>query len=344
MSRIAAKDRLIVALDMPTIEEAQRLIGELGDSVTFYKVGLELLFAGGLELAHALKADGKHVFLDMKLLDIGNTVERAVANATEFGVDFLTVHGHDLKTLRAAVSGRGNSRLKLLAVTVLTNLTADDLRQQGTALSPSDLVLMRARLAHEFRLRRGHRLGARGGPHSRRSRPRLPDRHPGYSPDGKHDRRPGADYHARPRHRGRRRLHRGGAPDHAGRRSQIRRGSLYSSHPRSARRAREKRSKKAREEPMPKAYVIVRADVTNPEKWAEYVAKSKIALEKFGGRPIVRGGQAKIIEGDGLARNVVLEFDSYEKALGYATSPEYAEAKKLRQGAGTLHMVVVEGV
>jgi orotidine-5'-phosphate decarboxylase len=149
MTRVTAKDRLIVALDMPTLEEAQRLVARLDQTVSFYKVGLELLFAGGLELAHALKAEGKHVFLDMKLLDIGNTVERAVANATELGVDFLTVHGHDLKTLRAAVSGRGKSRLKLLAVTVLTNLTADDLKQQGSSLAPSDLVLMRARLAHE---------------------------------------------------------------------------------------------------------------------------------------------------------------------------------------------------
>jgi orotidine-5'-phosphate decarboxylase len=134
---------------MPAIEEAQRLIAKLDESVSFYKVGLELLFTGGLELAHALKADGKHVFLDMKLHDIGNTVERAVANATELGVDFLTVHGHDLKTLKAAVSGRGKSRLKLLAVTVLTNLTADDLKQQGSSLAPSDLVLMRAKLAQE---------------------------------------------------------------------------------------------------------------------------------------------------------------------------------------------------
>jgi len=149
MTHVTAKDRLIVALDMPTLEEAQRLVARLDQTVRFYKVGLELLFAGGLELAHALKAEGKHVFLDMKLLDIGNTVERAVANATELGVDFLTVHGHDLKTLKAAVSGRGKSRLKLLAVTVLTNLTADDLRQQGSSLSPPDLVLMRAKLAHE---------------------------------------------------------------------------------------------------------------------------------------------------------------------------------------------------
>lgn len=149
MSHVTAKDRLIVALDMPTVEEAQRLVVKLGPEVTFYKVGLELLFSGGLELARALRSEGKRVFLDMKLLDIGNTVERAVANATELGVDFLTVHGHDLKTLRAAITGRGKSQLKLLAVTVLTNLTADDLKQQGSLHAPADLVLMRAKLAHE---------------------------------------------------------------------------------------------------------------------------------------------------------------------------------------------------
>lgn len=144
-----SKDRLIVALDTPSIEEAQRLVAHLDETVSFYKVGLELLFAGGLDLARALKSNGKRVFLDMKLLDIGNTVERAVANASELGLDFLTVHGHDFKTLRAAVAGRGASRLKLLAVTVLTNLTADDLRQQGCKMSPEELVLARARMAHE---------------------------------------------------------------------------------------------------------------------------------------------------------------------------------------------------
>jgi len=149
MGSASAKNRLIVALDMPTVEEAQRLIASLGDAVSFYKVGLELLFAGGLDLARALKRDGKHVFLDMKLLDIGNTVERAVANVTELGVDMLTVHGHDLKTMRAAVAGRGGAKLKLLAVTVLTNLTGDDLKQQGSSFSPAELVVQRAKLAYE---------------------------------------------------------------------------------------------------------------------------------------------------------------------------------------------------
>lgn len=146
-SAATANDHLIVALDMPTVEEARRLVGVLGETVSFYKVGLELLFAGGLDLARDLRHLGKRVFLDMKLLDIGNTVERAVANATELDVTFLTVHGHDLKTLKAAVAGRGQSRLKLLAVTVMTNLTAEDLREQGATLTPAELVLRRAELA-----------------------------------------------------------------------------------------------------------------------------------------------------------------------------------------------------
>ncbi len=148
MTDLSARDRLIVALDMPTLEGARQLVATLGPSVSFYKVGLELLFVGGLDLARDLRRQGKRVFLDMKLLDIGNTVERAVANVAELDVTFLTVHGHDLKTLRAAVAGRGPAKVKLLAVTVLTNLSADDLRVQGSSLAPADLVLRRAELAY----------------------------------------------------------------------------------------------------------------------------------------------------------------------------------------------------
>jgi uncharacterized protein (DUF1330 family) len=94
---------------------------------------------------------------------------------------------------------------------------------------------------------------------------------------------------------------------------------------------------------MPKGYVIAHAVVTDPEKWSQYVAKSKVALEKYNGRRIVSGGKAEIIEGKGTARNVVIEFASYEDAKLYATCPEYAEAKKLREGAGTLDITIVEG-
>jgi orotidine-5'-phosphate decarboxylase len=146
-SQTGPRDRLIVALDVPTARAALDIVARLGDAVSFYKVGHELLFDGGLDVARALKDQGKRVFLDMKLLDIGNTMERSVANAARLGVDFLTIHGHDTKSVRAAVMGRGASTLKLLAVTVLTNLTAEDVAEQGHALAPADLVMHRARLA-----------------------------------------------------------------------------------------------------------------------------------------------------------------------------------------------------
>lgn len=146
-TQAGATDKLIVALDVPTADAAREMVTRLGDAVSFYKVGHELLFAGGLELARELKAEGKRVFLDMKLLDISNTMERSVANAAKMGVDFLTIHGHDSKSVRAAVAGRGASGLKLLAVTVLTNLSADDVAEQGHTRSPAELVLHRARLS-----------------------------------------------------------------------------------------------------------------------------------------------------------------------------------------------------
>ncbi len=148
-SNQATRNRLIVALDMPTLEEARRLVQSLDTTVSFYKIGLELLFADGLSFAQNLSEQGKDVFLDMKLLDIGNTVERAVGNAAELGVKFLTIHGHDQKTLKAALNGRGASQMKLLAVTVLTSLNKNDLKQQGTDMAPAELVLHRAKMAYE---------------------------------------------------------------------------------------------------------------------------------------------------------------------------------------------------
>lgn len=145
-----AKSRLFVALDMPDTSAAEAMATRLGDEVSSYKIGLELLFGGGLELARRLKREGKAIFLDMKLLDIPNTVEKAVANIGGFGLDFLTVHGTDRKTMDAAVMGRGSSRIKLLAVTVLTSLDGADLAEQGVAgFTPAELVVHRAKLAKE---------------------------------------------------------------------------------------------------------------------------------------------------------------------------------------------------
>jgi orotidine-5'-phosphate decarboxylase len=143
------RDRIIVALDVPSVEEAKQLVAKLEGSVGVYKIGLELLFAGGFQLARELADEGLNVFVDAKLLDIEATVERATVTIAKSGAQFLTVHALDAKTLDAAVRGRGESPLKLLGVTVLTNLTTADLAEQGSAMPPLALVQRRADLARD---------------------------------------------------------------------------------------------------------------------------------------------------------------------------------------------------
>ena len=143
------RDRLMVALDVPSLEHAKALIAKLGDSVGVYKIGFELLFSGGIALAQELAGQGRSVFVDAKLLDIEATVEHATAAIARMGAAFLTVHALDAKTLDAAVRGRQGSKLKLLGVTVLTNLERDDLKEQGIDRSPLELAIYRAMLAQE---------------------------------------------------------------------------------------------------------------------------------------------------------------------------------------------------
>lgn len=128
---VRADPRLIVPLDVPTVAEARALVESVGEAVSFYKVGLELFATGGgMALAQELKAQGKQVFLDWKLHDIGTTVQRSAAVLAETGCDFLTVHAEP-QVLKAAVQGRGRSNLKILGVTVLTSLTDADLVEMG---------------------------------------------------------------------------------------------------------------------------------------------------------------------------------------------------------------------
>ncbi|TDH37879.1 orotidine-5'-phosphate decarboxylase [Pseudohoeflea suaedae] len=141
-----ADDRLIVALDLPNVAQAQDLVTKLGSSVSFYKIGYQLAFAGGLELARDLKAEGKHVFLDMKLLDIDNTVAKGVENVCAMGVDMLTLHAYP-KAMRAAVEAARGSSLCLLGVTVLTSMDEADLVDAGYEYDPYTLVLRRAEQA-----------------------------------------------------------------------------------------------------------------------------------------------------------------------------------------------------
>lgn len=132
--------RLIVPLDVPTVEEARAMVQAIGDGVSFYKIGLELFAAGGgMVLARELKAQGKQVFLDWKLHDIGTTVQRAASVLADVGCDFLTVHAEP-QVLAAAVRGKGRSNLKILGVTVLTSLNDADLIEMGFGETARSLV------------------------------------------------------------------------------------------------------------------------------------------------------------------------------------------------------------
>ncbi len=143
-------DRLIVALDVPNALKGLAMAERLGDTVSFYKIGLGMLTGGGLALANELKQDhGKRIFLDMKLFDIGNTVENAVRGLAQFDLDFLTVHG-DPHVVRAAKEGASGKELKILAVTILTSLNRDDL--DAGLIRPGDMqeiVVERAAKAFE---------------------------------------------------------------------------------------------------------------------------------------------------------------------------------------------------
>lgn len=146
MVRTSMRDRLIVGLDVPTVAEAERVVAELGDTVSFYKIGYQLVFAGGLEFARDLAADGKKIFLDMKLLDIDNTVAKGVENIARMGMSMLTLHAYP-KAMRAAVEAAKGSDLCLLGVTVLTSMDAQDMIDAGYEYDPHTLVLRRAEQA-----------------------------------------------------------------------------------------------------------------------------------------------------------------------------------------------------
>ena len=148
-SAVKADPRLIVPLDLPTVAEAREMVAVLGDSISFYKVGLELFAGGeGMALAGELKAAGKQVFLDWKLHDIGATVQRSAAVLAGSGCDFLTVHGEP-QVMASAVRGRGASGLEILAVTVLTSLSDEDLHEVGYHETARALVERRIHQAIE---------------------------------------------------------------------------------------------------------------------------------------------------------------------------------------------------
>ena len=149
MSLEAARDRLIVGLDVTGRSDAEAIVDTLGDTVTWYKIGFQLALSGGLPLVGELARSGKRVFLDMKLLDISNTVEKGVASALDLGASMLTIHAYP-HAMRAAVKAAEGSPLTLLGVTVLTSLDDDDLAASGYATSVADLVAARVAQARDI--------------------------------------------------------------------------------------------------------------------------------------------------------------------------------------------------
>ncbi|HTS40021.1 MAG TPA: orotidine-5'-phosphate decarboxylase [Xanthobacteraceae bacterium] len=144
-----ARERLILALDVSSVAEAETVIGKLGDSVSFYKIGYQLGFAGGLALAQKLSGAGKQVFIDFKLHDIGNTVAKGVESIARLGATFLTVHAYP-QTMHAAVDARAGSSLRILAVTVLTSYDDADIAAAGYDFTVSELVAERAAQARDI--------------------------------------------------------------------------------------------------------------------------------------------------------------------------------------------------
>ena len=143
MSLIDPRDRLIVALDLPSVSAAEAMVARLGDAVSFYKIGMELTYGGGLGLARELAKSGKKIFLDLKLHDIPNTVAKATEQVADLGATFLTIHAYP-QTMRAARGALGDSPLQLLAVTVMTSYDDADLKEAGYAFGVKDLVARRA--------------------------------------------------------------------------------------------------------------------------------------------------------------------------------------------------------
>jgi orotidine-5'-phosphate decarboxylase len=142
------RERLIVALDVPSVAQAEAMVARLGESVVFYKIGYQLAFAGGIDFARVLAGAGKQIFLDLKLHDIGNTVAKGVASVAKLGATFLTVHAYP-QTMHAAVDARRGTNLRVLAVTVLTSYDDADLAAAGYDFTVPELVAERAEQARD---------------------------------------------------------------------------------------------------------------------------------------------------------------------------------------------------
>ena len=325
-----------MALDLPGVEQAEAMVARLGDSVTFYKIGYQLAYAGGLPLVRKLADQGKKVFLDLKLHDIGNTVARGVESIAKLGATFLTVHAYP-QTMKAAVEARAGSNLKILAVTVLTSYDDGDLHAAGYRLGVSDLVEARAQQAQV--------LGVDGLVCSPEEAAALAQdrrssdasgyaRHP---PGGRRERRPEADHDAGARDRGRQRIIWWWPADGRSRRSQGGGGSH--SWPRSRRGWR----RKGKETRMAKGYWIARVDVHNDEGYKPYAAANPASSRNSAGVSWCAAASSRDPEGKSRSRNVVIEFPGLCDCARLLRSPEYQANIKVRQPHSIADLVIIEG-
>lgn len=337
------KDQLIIALDVPSVTDAEKIVSEIGDSGAYYKIGHQLGFAGGLSFAQELIQDGKKIFLDMKLLDIDNTVAKGVESIAKMGVSMLTIHAYP-KAMRSAVKAAEGSGLTLLGVTVLTSMDGDDLLEAGYASSnPADLVEIRAKQAFEAGMG-GVVCSAQEAKVVRSIiGPDMAIVTPGIRPAG-------ANVGDQKRVM---------TPSQA-----LIAGASHLVVGRPIVAAEDKKAAaldiimdmtnispsentKTEETPnVPKGYWIARVDAYegSAERYKDYVATAKPAFEEFGAKFLARGGEIDRAEGISRARNVIIEFPSVEAAKACYYSEQYQKAAAIRQEIADGEIVLVEGV
>ncbi len=336
------KNQLIVALDVPSVKEAETIVTELGDSAIYYKIGHQLGFAGGLSFASDLIKDGKKIFLDMKLLDIDNTVAKGVESIAKMGVSMLTIHAYP-KAMRAAVEAAKGSELTLLGVTVLTSMDGKDLLEAGYLHSdPTELVKARAKQAADAGMG-GVVCSAQEAAIVRQIVGEdMAIVTPGIRPAG-------ADLGDQKRVM---------TPSQA-----IEAGASHLVVGRPIVAASDRRAAALNiimdmtnieaqtittpaAAPKPKGYWIARIDAQDgsEEHYQDYINTAKPAFEKYGAKFIVRGGNSIAVEGQGRKRNIIIEFESLEVAQACYNSEQYQKATAIKLAVADSEIILVEGL
>lgn len=338
------RDKLIVALDVPSVGEAEAIVSELGDRVNFYKIGHQLGFAGGLSFASDLIREGKQVFLDMKLLDIDNTVAKGVESIAKMGVSMLTIHAYP-KAMVAAVEAAKGSDLTLLGVTVLTSMDGPDLQAAGYRdHDPTKLVALRAQQASDAGMGGIVCSAQEAGLVRAIVGPDMAIVTPGIRPQG-------ADHGDQKRVM---------TPSDA-----LEAGASHLVIGRPIMAAKDKRQAaldismemtdvnqlpdqqhQLEEKIMPKAYWIARVDAHagNEARYKDYIDAAKPAFDQYGAKFIARGGAIDEAEGACRKRNVIIEFESLDVAKACYYSDQYQKAAAIRQECADGEIVLVEGL